>query len=162
MSGLRNVATVRVPNSCAEEAHAHLKRVGALGHEGFALWAGVRDGETFNVRRTIIPAQRALRTDLGVCVTVDGDELHRINVWLFGEGLTLIAQLHSHPGEAYHSETDDEYPIVAESGGLSLVLPNFAQAPFSLNRCAVYRLLPPNGWVELSDDVVEQLIVLED
>jgi hypothetical protein len=160
--GLGHVNAVRVPRLCVEEAHAHLALVGRQGLEGFALWAGALAGDVFRVSDTIIPEQTGLRTDLGVCVTVDGRELHRINVWLHGRGLTLVAQLHSHPTEAYHSGTDDAYPIATTTGSLSLVIPDFAGAPFSLETCAVYRLLPPRGWVELSPEEVARLIVIEE
>lgn len=162
MKGLAHVNVVVVPRRCAEEAHAHLALVGRQGLEGFALWAGSLAGDVFRVSDTIIPEQTGLRTDLGVCVTVDGRELHRINVWLHGRGLTLVAQLHSHPTEAYHSGTDDTYPIATTTGSLSLVIPDFASAPFSLEACAVYRLMPPRGWVELSPGEVVGLIVIED
>jgi hypothetical protein len=162
MSGLAHVKKVIVPSACVEEAHSHLRRVGHEGLEGFALWAGELNGDTFLVRANIIPEQHGLRSDLGVCVVVGGDELHRINVWLYEHDMTLIAQLHSHPNEAYHSTTDDTYPIATTIGSLSLVVPDFAREKFSLSNCAVYRLRPPHGWVKLSLDEVELLIAFED
>lgn len=160
MIGLLDVHAVRVPLALALKAHDHMSRVGKVGDEGIALWAGVREGETFHVRETVIPQQRGLRLGSGICATVSGEELHCINVWLYEHGLTLVAQLHSHPTEAYHSETDDAYPIVTTLGCLSLVVPDFAAAPFSLARCAVYRLMPRSGWVRLSAREVETLILL--
>ncbi|HEX8459354.1 MAG TPA: Mov34/MPN/PAD-1 family protein [Pyrinomonadaceae bacterium] len=162
MKGLAHVNRVIVPRLCVEEAHAHLALVGRQGFEGFALWAGALEGDVFRVSDTIIPEQKGLRSDLGVCVSVDGRELHRINVWLHSRGLTLVAQLHSHPTEAYHSDTDDTYPIATTTGSLSLVVPDFAVAPFSLEDCAIYRLLPPLSWVELSPEDAARLIVIED
>src|SRR5437764_13990209 len=138
MSGLAHVKRVIVTPACVEAAHSHLRRVGQQGLEGFALWAGECDSDTFLVRANIIPEQSGLRSDLGVCVVVAGDELHRINVWLYEHGMTLIAQLHSHPDEAYHSRTDDTYPIATTIGSLSLVIPYFAREPFFLADCAVY------------------------
>jgi hypothetical protein len=52
----------------------------------------------------------------------------------------LIAQVHSHPNEAYHSEADDEYAIVTAEGGLSFVVPNFGKAPLDPTIWAIYRL----------------------
>ncbi len=161
MTGFAHVRAVSVPRRRVEEAHEHLALVGRRGLEGFALWAGTLAGDVFRVSDTIIPEQTGLRSDLGVCVTVDGRELHRINVWLHGRGLTLVAQLHSHPAEAYHSPTDDAFPIATTTGSLSLVVPDFAATPFSLETCAVYRLLPPRGWVELSPEEARELIVIE-
>lgn len=162
MTGLRVVKSVRVPLELALGAHDYLRRVGLQGAEGFALWAGVLQDEVFRVTHTRIPVQHHLRTDDGVLVVVDSEELLRTNKWLYEQGLTLVAQLHSHPTDAYHSETDDALPIVATVGGLSLVAPDFARRPFSLADYAVYRLTPEDGWVELANDEVRALIVIED
>lgn len=154
-----DVRTVLVPRQVVMDSHDHLQSVGRQRLEAFALWAGQHvDGKTFHVRHAIIPVQKNLRFDDGVCVTVDGAELHRINRWLFDNRMTLVAQLHTHPTDAYHSDTDDRFPIVTTFGGLSLVVPNFAQDSFSLVRCAVFRLLPPEGWVELTEAETAALI----
>lgn len=162
MTGFLGVRSVVVPKALAREAHQHLQRVGKLGLEGFALWAGVREAEVFRVRHTIIPAQSGLRSASGVCVRIDSDELHRLNVWLYEHQATLIAQLHSHPTAAYHSETDDAYPIATTVGSLSLVIPDFASQPFSLDRCAVYRLGATGRWVGVPRGDVSQLITLSE
>jgi hypothetical protein len=38
----------------------------------------------------------------------------------------IRVQVHTHPGTAFHSPTDDENPIIHTPGFLSLVIPNFA------------------------------------
>lgn len=161
MKGFLGVKTITVPRAVVAEAHAHLRRVGRAGFEGFALWAGVVDGQSFTVRQTIIPTQKGVKAEEGVCVRVESEELHRINVWLHEHGYTLIAQIHSHPTDAYHSETDDAYPIVTTLGGISIVVPDFAQRPFMLEECAVYRLMPGEGWIELSPAEMNGLIRVE-
>lgn len=163
MRGLAAVTLVHVPLRCALEAHAHLRRVGAHGSEGLALWAGTLHGSSFRVRETIVPAQRALRDRHGgVGFVVDSPDLHELNRWLYERGMTLIAQLHSHPGDAYHSATDDAFPIATAVGSLSLVVPDFARDPFSLERCAVYRQAGDGSWTELSRDEIRTLIVIEE
>ena len=161
MSGLTAIERVLVPVAAARRAQDHLRWMGQRGSEGFALWAGVVEGATFSVLETVIPVQRGVRADDGICVVVDGSELHRINRWLYEQGMTLIAQLHSHPGEAYHSATDDTFPIATAVGSLSLVVPDFARNPFSLERCAVYRLAGDGSWIELSDAETRALIAIE-
>ena len=156
------MTSVRVPRELALGAHDYLRRVGQHGAEGFALWAGELQDDVFRVTRTRIPAQRHLRMKSGILVLVEAEELFRTNMWLYKEGLTLVAQLHSHPTDAYHSETDDAMPIVAAAGGLSLVVPYFARRPFSLTDYAVYRLMSEEGWVELASGEVAELIVIED
>lgn len=161
-TGFLDLDTLFVPRRLADEAQAHLRAVGRTGYEGFALWIGTRDGRTFRVDETLIPAQRGLRYDTGVCVRVDSDELFRINRYLYQTGRQLVAQLHSHPTDAYHSETDDMYPIATTVGAFSLVVPDFAVRPFALGECAVYRLVPGNGWLEFPPLAVTRVIHLTD
>ena len=160
--GLLGIEQVFVPASAVERAQEHLREVGEIGYEGFALWAGVSEGKRFFVREAIIPDQTGHRSPEGVCVAVGADELHRINVWLYEHEMTLIAQLHSHPDEAYHSDTDDAYPIATTLGALSLVLPYYAKQPFSVKSCAVYRLMPGRGWAEVSKAAAARLITVVD
>jgi hypothetical protein len=158
MTDLSGVTSIEVPQAVLHTGHAHLRRVGTEGLEGFVLWIGVQDGEVFRVQEAVIPQQRGLRYEDGVCVVVQGDELHRLNVLLHERNLTLIAQIHSHPTNAYHSSTDDSYPIVTRAGGISLVVPDFALQPFSLANSAVFRLSREGQWNELSLDAVCRLI----
>ncbi len=160
MSGFSDITQIVVPRDVCEACHVHLRRVGRAKFEGFALWAGTRGGDIFSVHDALIPAQNGIKAESGVCVRVESNELHRINVWLYEHGYSVIAQLHSHPTEAYHSDTDDTFPIVTTVGGVSIVVPDFAQRPFELEECAVYRLMPEVGWVGLSTAEAASLIRL--
>ncbi len=162
MTGLSGVTEVRVPGSVVREAETHLRTVGRRGLEGFALWAGAAEGSVFRVSASFIPKQTGHRLPEGVCVIVAGEELHRLNVWLYEHRLTLIAQLHSHPTEAYHSATDDAYPIVTTVGGVSIVVPNFARSPFSVASSAIFRLQQAGGWRQLRVAEASRLIRIQD
>ncbi len=162
MSSFLNVQSVVVPRDVASQAHEHLRQMGEMGCEGIALWVGRLDGDTFQVLGTYIPEQTALISETGVCIMVDGHALHRFNVWLYEQQMVTIAQLHSHPTEAFHSETDDTFPIATAAGSLSLVIPDFAREPFTLGQCAVFRLVPGQGWVWLTSAEVENLIRIEE
>lgn len=138
-----------------------LRGPGKDGFEALVTWAGrwrVSEPGVFDVELVLMPRQRAVRTEGGVAVIVDGDALFEMNVMLNERGLRLIAQLHSHPDEAYHSETDDRYSVVTARGGLSLVIPDFASGPFSLASCAVYRLESGGEWVEVPSGEVASLV----
>ncbi len=143
---LTTVVEVRLPRPLADQTQAHLRQSGRRGLEGMALWAGELDAEVFSVRTVIVPQQQGHRTEHGLAVSVPGAELHRINMWLRRERLRLIAQIHSHPTEAYHSETDDRYAIATALGAFSLVVPDFAVRPFALDDCAAYRLSRRPWW----------------
>jgi hypothetical protein len=156
--GFLDLEELVVPRRLADAAQKHLREVGRSGNEGFALWIGRRTGRVFHVDETLIPEQRGLQFNSGVCVTVGSEELFRINKYLYATGRQLVAQLHSHPTDAYHSETDDAYPIATTAGSFSLVVPDFAARPFSLDECAVYRLVPGDGWLEFPAPAVRRLI----
>ena len=158
---LAQIETVVVPRACADEVQAHMREVGRAGHEVLGLWVGHQEGERFTVAQTVIPAQRHIRTGDGVCVVVGPEELHRLNVWLFRQKLTLLAQIHSHPGRAYHSGTDDDNAVATATGCLSLVVPDFAARPFAVDTTAVYRLDPRGRWREVPSSRARSLIRIE-
>ncbi len=162
MTGLAAVTTVTVPRACVEEIQSHLRHVGTAGYEGLGLWVGHQDGERFEVTQAVIPNQKHRRTPDGVSVIVEGPELHRLNVWLYREKLTLMAQIHSHPGRAYHSDTDDAYAVATTVGCLSLVVPDFARRAFALRDVASYRLDAKARWRPLSRAEVARTIIITD
>ena len=65
-------------------------------------------------------------------------------------GRSIKAQVHTHPGEAFHSATDDRWPIVSQAGFLSIVLPDFAAGEPTLDRAWIGRLQPNGTWQELA------------
>nr|WP_246812747.1 Mov34/MPN/PAD-1 family protein [Ensifer sp. ENS07] len=162
VSGLAAVQRFIVPRAAVDQVHAHLADVGRSGYEGLGLWVGHVADETANVQRALIPQQRLIRSAAGVGVYVDGTELHRLNMWLFENGLRILAQIHSHPTDAYHSDTDDENALATTVGSLSLVVPDFARGPADLLQTAVYRLNRAGKWVEIPRQAVGRLIEIVD
>ena len=158
MNGFQEISKILIPQECVQKAYNLMQTAGKHGLEGIALFAGYEKEKEFSVTQTIIPEQTAYRLELGLMYAVDADELHRINVWLYENNLSIVAQIHSHPNEAYHSATDDAYPIVATKGGISIVVPRFAVDPIDIRNWAVYRLSSENCWVELSYSETKKLI----
>lgn len=161
MSGFQRISKIVIPSECIKKAYELMRYAGENRVEGVALFAGYENGNEFYISQTIIPKQTAYRLELGLLYAVDADELHRINVWLYENNLSIIAQIHSHPNEAYHSETDDAYPIVATKGGISIVVPRFAIDPIDIKNWAVYRLSSENCWVELSHSETKKIIQID-
>jgi hypothetical protein len=161
-TGFLDITSIHLPKSCAISALGWMHKMGKSYLEGVALWAGVRKDDKFYIKRTIIPEQKSGSFDNGLLYVVEGKELHRIGLELFDTGMQLIAQIHSHPKAAYHSETDDEYPIVTVLGGISVVVPDFAQGGFNLSQWAVYRFLPYTKWTALTEENKKSLIQIID
>lgn len=55
--------------------------------------------------------------------------LNEFMVQLHREKRTVRVQVHTHSGRAFHSATDDEWPLVRTPGFLSLVLPRWGREP---------------------------------
>lgn len=161
MNTLEAITRFLVPAGVIRETDGQLRDAGRTRSECFVLWSGVQEHDTLQIRTAHVPRQTAYRFSDGLCVRVEGDELHRLNVWLFEHGERLAVQVHSHPTEAYHSETDDTYPIVTVRGGLSLVVPNFGRAGLLGNGVAYYRL-GFSGWDELPLDEAKRMIQFGD
>lgn len=147
--GLLGVRTFVIEGHVLAETIQFLQEVGAAGYEGFVLWAGTIDkADTFRFRTALIPEQQAMATGGGLLVVVDGKALFDINKQVYERGEILGGQVHTHPTSAYHSSTDDDYPLVTLVGALSVVLPDFARnAPNDIEAWAWYRLADYGTWL---------------
>jgi hypothetical protein len=63
---------------------------------------------------------------------------------------SVKVQVHTHPGEAFHSATDDHWPIVSQAGFVSIVIPDFAAGEPSLDRAWVGCLQVDGTWRRLT------------
>jgi hypothetical protein len=143
-----------VPHQVIKDTERSLRRAGEEGYELFVLWSGVEDGAAFCIRSAHVPRQSSYRSKEGLLVRVEGDALHKLNVWLFQNGEQLGAQVHAHPGEAFHSDTDESFPIAAQLGSLSLVAADFCRHGLLDSSSAAYRLTG-EGWTEVTDALPE-------
>ena len=149
MSALELIREFVVPGDLCDETDRQLQEAGLDGNERFILWSGIVRDDRLLVRRLHSPKQTAYRLSGGLCVRVEGEELHRLNIWLYENDERLAVQVHSHPTEAFHSDTDDAYPMVTTLGGLSLVVPDFARQGVRGPETALYRL-SSKGWSGLT------------
>lgn len=66
--------------------------------------------------------------------------------------LQVVGQLHSHPGEAYHSDGDVEGTRIRYLGYVSIVIPDYGRLLPSFQGAAVYVSSADNRWRELSSN----------
>lgn len=147
---LTEVRRFSVCESIVSKTEASLREAGREGFEMFILWSGRVEGGSFEFRTAHAPRQNSYRLEDGLVVRVEGKALHRLNCWLLDNGEVLGAQVHAHPTEAFHSDTDDTYPIVTVRGGLSLVAADFARDGLMAPSSALFRL-GEEGWTEVSE-----------
>lgn len=109
-----------VSRTVLDKTFEFLQNLGKQKLEAHALWIGKED-ESFMISDVVIPKQNNGMINF----EVDSQEVHRINVMINQKGLQLIAQIHTHPYDAFHSDIDDDGAILLLPGSLSIVIPNF-------------------------------------
>jgi hypothetical protein len=72
------------------------------------------------------------------------------------ENLGIRIQVHTHPGPAFHSPTDDAFPIVHTPGFLSLVIPDFGLGPIGFDDAFLAEIQMDGRWcqVPIADGIV--------
>ena len=85
-------------------------------------------------------------------VSFDLDEQWLHDFWreLAARGMGIRAQVHTHPGAAFHSHIDDDWPVVQTEGFLSLVLPRFAQGDVGFDGAYLVEIGGDGRWEEAS------------
>lgn len=146
---LIGVVEFLVPLWLVDQTLEPLQEAGRSGYEAFVLWGGQLspDGQRFEFLSAYFPEQTTSRGEEGLLVTVEGEALFRVNRAFYEQGLTLAGQIHSHPTDAYHSTTDDAFPLMTLVGGLSGVVPDFGEGGQDrLDQWAWYRLAGYGEW----------------
>lgn len=73
--------------------------------------------------------------------------------------LGVRVQVHTHPDEAFHSQTDDAFPLLFDVGFLSLVIPDFARGPIGFEDAFLAEIQPDGRWQEVP--IASRIIVDE-
>lgn len=85
----------------------------------------------------------------GVCV-LDGDAFSRLWDICRQKKRSVIADVHTHPGLAYQSESDRTNPMIARNGHVGIILPRFAFGWMWRHRIGLYQYKGDHRWVNLS------------
>lgn len=156
--GLKHIEIIFFPSELANDIYKKLQISGAKGFEFLALCAGNKNGKEFYITDILYPKQYLQKSAFGLSFHVEGEELERIGDWLYKNQKSLIAQVHSHPAEAYHSEADDNNAIITKVGGFSIVVPNFGNSDINFEGSAIYRLFPDSGWTKISKHQAQSIL----
>lgn len=85
----------------------------------------------------------------GVCVLY-GDAFAKLWALCRDKKLTVVADVHTHPGRAFQSEADRTNPMVARGGHVAIIVPNFGKWPIPANQLGVYEYRGQHEWVDRS------------
>lgn len=139
---------VYCPSGVVRTTLKHLRQAGYVGRECVVLWLGSRESGEIRVKSVYRPIQKA-REDM---FHIPPQGMTALLRELRRSGYMVAAQVHSHPGPAFHSRADDKWAIIRHEGALSLVVPNFAAMTTVdnfLDESKVYRFSCSGKWLHV-------------
>ena len=113
--------------------------------EKVILWLGKRTSTSFVVNEIFTPIQI---TDEDF-FRIPEEGMNQLMTHLRQHRNMIVAQIHTHPNDAFHSHADDEWAIVRHLGAYSLVLPVFCSSTNKdnfLQMVATFVLNNSNKW----------------
>lgn len=126
-----------------------IRQRGVSGAEGVMLWLGRRGGLDANVSEAYEPIYRSKADQFIVPPAGMSALMDRI----CATGHAVVAQVHSHPQQAFHSKADETWALVKHVGAYSIVLPWFCAHTTTAcfwQQAAVFVMQPNGRWLELS------------
>lgn len=118
----------------------------AAGHEGIVYLLGKTDGLVSVVLSVFRPVARTTRGSF----QVDTAAMRRVVEAANSHRLQVVGQLHTHPGEAFHSEGDVAGALIRFGGFVSIVLPEYGRHLPDFTGAAIYMFSSgERRWVEL-------------
>lgn len=127
--------TYRVPRALLAESFARFRRCGAGERECQVLWVSPWESQE-TISKVVHPIHRSH----GHGFELDGVWLNAFWTALADRNCGVRVQIHTHPRAAFHSPTDDAWPIVHTRGFLSLVIPNFGMGAVGFNNAFLAEL----------------------
>ena len=61
-------------------------------------------------------------------------------------GVTVVADVHTHPGGPQQSDSDQWHPMISRAGHIALILPRFAAAPATRREIGMYVYQGAKKW----------------
>ena len=123
-----------------------LHRGGERGEERVVLWLSTA------AQRSPTPIVEVYEPDQVAAVDyfrLPSESMRALMGHLRSTRRRIVAQIHTHPGRAFHSDVDAEWAIVRHVGALSLVLPRFAATTTVdtfLDEVMTYAYMPDGEW----------------
>jgi proteasome lid subunit RPN8/RPN11 len=127
-----------------------LDRRGERRHETGAFLLGTISGGTRKIVDVVYYDELdPAAYESGVCI-LHGDAFSRLWAICRERGLTVVADVHTHPGGAGQSWSDKRNPMVARAGHVAFIVPNFSRAPVSMLKIGIYQYRGDHQWTDRS------------
>ena len=125
---------------------AELNRRGGGRRESGAFLLGRRHGLLRRIEQFVYYDDLDPHSlDSGI-VTLDGDCFGTLWSLCRTSDLSVVADVHTHPGAGYQSMTDRENPMIAVAGHIALIVPNLAENLVGPAEIGVYEYLGKHEW----------------
>jgi hypothetical protein len=131
----------KLPREILGSTFEKFRECGAGLHECQVLWIGPWK-DPLAISEAVHPRHRSHSAGFDV----EGAWLNTFWIELAAKKAGVRVQVHTHPGRAFHSATDDRFPIIHLPGFLSLVLPNFGIGPVSFDGSYLAELTDTGDW----------------
>lgn len=136
------------PTALWDRTMAELHRRGRRRHESGAFLLGQdrygrREALDVIYYDDLDPAAYAS----GVCI-LKADAFSKLWAMCRERKLTVVADIHTHPGAAFQSEADRKNPMVARPGHIAIIVPDFAAAPIKYERLGIYEYQGEHRWAD--------------
>jgi hypothetical protein len=93
----------------------------------------------------------------GVCI-LKTDAFAKLWALCRARKLSVVADLHTHAREAFQSESDRTNPMVARTGHIAIIVPNFAAAPVKYGEFGIYEYQGGHRWLDKGRHVTPRYI----
>jgi hypothetical protein len=134
-------AAYRLPRRILEETFALFRSCGRGQRECQVLWVSRWDMPE-DITRAVHPEHEEHAGGF----VIDDRWLNEFWSALARENLGVRIQVHTHPGEAFHSPVDDAFPMIHTPGFLSLVIPDFGLGPVGFKDAYLTEIQPDGRW----------------
>lgn len=140
--------------SCSKALWAELlrelRRRGRERHESGAFLLGVKEDGRREAKAVVYYDDLDPHAyDSGVCV-LHGDSFAKLWKICREHNLSVVADVHTHPGVARQSHSDQTNPMVANVGHVAIIVPNFAHAPVVDATLGIYEYCGNYAWKNFS------------
>jgi proteasome lid subunit RPN8/RPN11 len=126
----------RISRAALAETFGYLRDCGRGKRECVLFWTSSWESNESDITGVVHPRHGAHCGGF----EIDADWLNVFWSELADRKESIRVQVHSHPGEAFHSATDDAFPVVHTPGFLSLVIPKFGLGDIGLDGAFLARL----------------------
>jgi hypothetical protein len=150
---------VFIPSLVLDHTELMLRQHGTAGEEGFGVWAGTLAGGDAFVSTLVVPRVESAG---GYHGEISPETAATVFERLDTLDLVPIAQIHSHPRDAFLSHIDAQRPFVGVRGFLSIIVPSFGfvdLADVSLWR--VYEFERREQWRELDQAERHRRLIID-